>query len=154
MRVERRTRHAAHRIRSRCRSATSTATSAKGRFRTAVPGALARARLALDIVRERLALTGVATRELRFDLIGVECVAWRDGWRPAKRSPTKCGCAWRGAPTSLAQAVRIGNEVETLYTNGPAGGGGVTKSAREVVAVQSVLLPRELLKPAFSMVEA
>ncbi len=50
--------------------------------------------------------------------------------------------------------MRIGNEVETLYTNGPAGGGGVTKSAREVVAVQSVLLPREQVKPAFTMVEA
>jgi hypothetical protein len=38
------------------------------------PGALARARLALDIVRERLALTGVETRELRFDLIGVNAL--------------------------------------------------------------------------------
>jgi hypothetical protein len=38
--------------------------------------------------------------------------------------------------------MRIGNEVETLYTNGPAGGGGVTKATREVLAVQSVLMPR------------
>ena len=52
------------------------------------------------------------------------------------------------------EAVRIGNEVETLYTNGPAGGGGVTKSAREVVAVASVLMPRELADPQFRFVEA
>ncbi len=32
------------------------------------------ARLALDIVRERLALTGVQTHELRFDLIGVNAL--------------------------------------------------------------------------------
>ena len=38
-------------------------------------------------------------------------------------------------------AMRIGNEVETLYTNGPAGGGGVWKSAREIVAVASTLIP-------------
>ena len=54
----------------------------------------------------------------------------------------------------MAEAVRIGNEVETLYTNGPAGGGGVTKTAREVIAVQSVLLPRELVRPSFEIVEA
>jgi hypothetical protein len=56
------------------------------------------------------------------------------------------------APT-LEEATRIGNEVETLYTNGPAGGGGATKSAREVIAVQSVLIPRELVRPAFEIVE-
>jgi len=46
-----------------------------------------------------------------------------------------------GRASSMSEATRIGNEVETLYTNGPAGGGGVTKHAREVVAVQSVLIP-------------
>jgi hypothetical protein len=49
--------------------------------------------------------------------------------------------------------VRIGNEVETLYTNGPAGGGGVTKSAREVIAVLSVLLPREHVRPTVEFLE-
>ncbi len=32
-----------------------------------------------------------------------------------------------GRTDSLAEAIRIGNEVETLYTNGPAGGGGAWK---------------------------
>jgi hypothetical protein len=41
-----------------------------------------------------------------------------------------------------AEALRIGNEVETLYTNGPYGGGGASKSVRQVVAVASLLLPR------------
>ncbi len=44
-------------------------------------------------------------------------------------------------------AVRIGNEVEALYTNGPAAGGGVTKSAREVIAMFSALVPRDLARP-------
>ena len=52
-----------------------------------------------------------------------------------------------GRTENLREAVRIGNEVETLYTNGPAAGGGAWKSARDVVAVASVLLPRELAKP-------
>ena len=46
--------------------------------------------------------------------------------------------------TSMAEAVRIGNEVETLLTCGPFGGGGATKSAREVIAVASTLIPAEL----------
>jgi len=44
---------------------------------------------------------------------------------------------------TMAEAVRIGQEVETLYTNGPAGGGGATRSAREVLAIASVLIPRD-----------
>jgi hypothetical protein len=117
------------------------------------PGALARARLALDIVRKRLALTDVETRELRFDLIGVNAL---HGETPAAGhgEPYEVRARVAGRTATLAEAVRIGNEVETLYTNGPAGGGGVTKSAREVVAVQSVLLPREHAAPAFSLVEA
>ena len=44
----------------------------------------------------------------------------------------------------MAEAVRIGNEVETLLTCGPSGGGGATKSAREIIAVASTLIPAEL----------
>ena len=47
----------------------------------------------------------------------------------------------------MAEAVRIGNEVETLYTNGPAGGGGAWKGAREVIAVASTLVPASLPQP-------
>ena len=59
-----------------------------------------------------------------------------------------------GRTDSLAEAVRIGNEVETLYTNGPAGGGGATKSAKEVVAVVSALLPADLTAPTVHYLEA
>ena len=50
--------------------------------------------------------------------------------------------AGRCATRALAQA--LANEVETLYTNGPAGGGGATRQVREVLAVASLYLPREL----------
>jgi hypothetical protein len=117
------------------------------------PGAVARARLALDIVRERLLLGHVATSEMRFDLIGVDSLYGETG--AAMRSdPAEVRIRVAGRTNTLEDAQRIGNEVETLYTNGPAGGGGVTKSAREVLAVQSVLLPREAVTPAFAFVEA
>ncbi|WP_027778114.1 acyclic terpene utilization AtuA family protein [Paraburkholderia caledonica] len=125
----------------------------EGQISYAGPGALTRARLALDIVRERLALTGVQTEELRFDLIGVNALHG-ETLADSSAEPYEVRARVAGRTASLEQAVRVANEVETLYTNGPAGGGGVTKSAREVVAVQSVLLPRELVKPTFTMVEA
>ncbi|WP_321924268.1 acyclic terpene utilization AtuA family protein [Paraburkholderia guartelaensis] len=117
------------------------------------PGAVERARLALDIVRERLATTGVDTSELRFDLIGVNAL-YGDALAARHEAPYEVRVRVAGRVANAKEAARIGNEVETLYTNGPAGGGGVTKSTREVLAVQSVLLPRERVNPVFQFVEA
>lgn len=125
----------------------------EGQMSYAGPGALARGRLALAIVRERLQLTGVATGETRFDLIGVDAL---HGEHLSARAgePYEVRIRVAGRTETMRDAVRIGNEVETLYTNGPAGGGGATKSAREVVAVASVLLPRDLATPSIRFVEA
>jgi hypothetical protein len=48
---------------------------------------------------------------------------------------------------SRAQALCVTNEVEALYTNGPAAGGGATKSVREVIAAGAVLVPRSWVQP-------
>lgn len=125
----------------------------EGQISYAGPGALARGRLALDIVRERLKLTGVAATELRFDLIGVDSLHGAQLSAHANE-PYEVRVRVTGRTETLREAIRIGNEVETLYTNGPAGGGGAWKSARDVVAVASVLLPRELAKPQVRFVEA
>ena len=125
----------------------------EGQISYAGPGALARGRLALDIVRERLKLTGVSTNELRFDLIGVDSLHGSQVSAHATE-PYEVRVRVSGRTENLREAVRVGNEVETLYTNGPAGGGGAWKSARDVVAVASVLLSRELAKPRVHFVEA
>ena len=121
----------------------------EGQISYAGPGALERGRLALEIVRERLELTGVQMTEARFDLIGLDSLhgaALSGGGKPYE---VRIRVA--GRTDSLAEAVRIGNEVETLYTNGPAGGGGAFKSAREIVADVSVLLPAELAVPSIQL---
>lgn len=125
----------------------------EGQISYAGPGALARGRLALEIVRERLKLTGVAASELRFDLIGVDSLHGA-GLSAHANEPYEVRMRVAGRTENLREAIRIGNEVETLYTNGPAAGGGVFKSARDVVAVASVLLPRELAKPRVQFVGA
>jgi Acyclic terpene utilisation family protein AtuA len=124
----------------------------EGQISYAGPGALERGRLALNVVRERLNLTGVQTRETRFDVIGVDSL--HGATLPRGREPYEIRIRVVGRTDSMAEAVRIGNEVETLYTNGPAGGGGAWKSAREVVAVASVLLSRARVKPTVQFLEA
>jgi hypothetical protein len=123
----------------------------EGQISYAGPGALARGRLALEIVRERLKLTGVETSELRFELVGVDALHGPDVSARANE-PYEVRVRVSGRTENLREAVRIGNEVETLYTNGPAAGGGAWKSARDVVAVASVLLPRDLAKPQIRFV--
>lgn len=121
----------------------------EGQMSYAGPGAQARGQLALDIVRQRLALTGVRFSEIRYDLIGVNSIHCRT---PA-REPDEVRVRVTARTDSLDEAVRVGNEVETLYTNGPAAGGGASKLAKEVVAILSVLLPRASVKAAVSYVE-
>jgi hypothetical protein len=126
----------------------------EGQISYAGPGARARSGLALDIVRERLRLTGVHTSELRLDLIGVNSLHGdRLSGNRGHHEPYEVRIRVVGRTDSLAEAVRIGNEVETLYTNGPAGGGGVTKSAREVVGILSTYIPRDLVRPTVHYVE-
>lgn len=91
---------------------------------------------------ERLRLTKVQHDELRLDLIGVnalhgEALSAGMGEPYEVRARVAARCA------SLCDARRIGEEVEMLYTNGPAGGGGVAKSTRELVGVTSTFVPRE-----------
>lgn len=107
------------------------------------PGALARGLLAKDIVLKRLALTGVACEDIRAELIGVSALhgsnlgarAVGEPWEVRLRVAARC--------EDKNDAVRVGNEVETLYTNGPYGGGGASKSVRQVVAVASLFVPRD-----------
>lgn len=124
----------------------------EGQISYAGPGALARAELALEIVKERLKITGVQTSELRFDLMGVNSIH-KDVLAPAPE-PTEVRLRVAGRCESMKEAVRIGNEVETLYTNGPASGGGATKSAKQVVAMLSALFPRDKVHPVIDYLEA
>ena len=47
----------------------------------------------------------------------------------------------------------IGNEVEALYTNGPAGGCGAVKRTRDIVSVASILVSRYDVKPEAEIFE-
>jgi hypothetical protein len=103
-------------------------------------GAWERGRLAGEIVVERLRIVGVELDDLRVDLIGADALF---GASPAGHEARDVRLRVAGRARSEADAARIGNEVEALYTNGPYGGGGVTKTVREVLGVATTFVPRE-----------
>jgi len=124
----------------------------EGQISYAGAGAVERGRLALDIVRERLALTGVPMQEARFDLIGVDALHGAGLSRGGVPNEVRVRVAARTATS--ADAAAIGNEVEALYTNGPAGGGGAWKATRQVVAIASALVPEGAVSTRLTVFEA
>jgi hypothetical protein len=123
----------------------------EGQISYAGPGCLARARLAIEVVKARLASRGIEPEEIRYDCIGLDAIlggSRRAGAEPAEvrvRVAARCRTA-EGAGT-------IANEVETLYTNGPAAGGGVTKTVRPVLAMDSTSLPRSVIRTTVRTLE-
>jgi hypothetical protein len=125
----------------------------EGQMSYAGPGCVARGRLALEIVRERLRLTGVSLTEARFDLIGINAVHLSDA-PAAAPEPEEVRVRVAGRTSTMAEAIRIGNEVESLYTNGPAGGGGAFKQAVKIIAVASTLMAQDLAHASVHFEEA
>jgi hypothetical protein len=106
-----------------------------------------RAELARDILAKRLAGSDIS--ELRFDFIGLSSV---HGPQLSANAPEPYEVRLRagGRAPSRTSAARIPREVEALYTNGPAGGGGASGSTKEVLAIHSALIPREAIHDKFN----
>jgi hypothetical protein len=117
----------------------------EGQISYAGTGAEARARLAADVVVRRLGRTGVQTSEIRCDYIGINAL---HGSRMSSQhgSPYEVRLRVVARANTLSSAQAVANEVESLYTNGPAGGGGATKSTREVLSLASTFIPRDLVR--------
>jgi hypothetical protein len=124
-----------------------------GEISYAGPGALARGRLALDIVRERVQLTGLPVTEARYELIGVDAVH-RGAGRVAATDPSEVRVRVAARMPDERSARAVGHEVTSLWLNGPAGGGGATRTVVEDVAVASVLLPRTAVRTETIVVES
>jgi len=116
----------------------------EGQISYAGSGAVRRARLAIAVARDRLERSGIAPGDLRCDLIGVSALHGEAMSAPVAE-PYEVRVRVAARAPSREAAERVGGEVESLYTNGPAGGGGATRSVREVVAIASTFIPRALV---------
>jgi hypothetical protein len=108
------------------------------------PGALQRAQLAAEIVRQRLDQRGVKYNDLRIDYIGLQSLHNQASRKHAEPYEVRLRVA--GLTEEYDDAMQIAAEVETLLTNGPYGGAGDFRQVREIIGVLSILLPRELVK--------
>lgn len=110
-----------------------------GEISYAGPGCFERAKLAGEIVCNRLKNV---FDELLIEYIGANSIFHTDlnqisddGFREIRVRVT-------GKTKDMAQAYLISEEVEALYTNGPAGGGGVRKYTTEIIGIVSALIER------------
>lgn len=113
-----------------------------------------RARLAAEIIRKRAARDPLlGNQTIQYDLIGVNSAWPGESVQPvSKVRDVRLRVAAR-VPDQAA-ADRLITEVESLYVNGPAGGGGVRIASRPTIRTYTTFVPREKVTPRFEFVEA
>jgi hypothetical protein len=122
-----------------------------GQISYAGVGAVSRGQLALQVLQKRIEASGTQFLDIRYELIGLNAIHGdhlSQGYEPYE---VRVRVAARA--NTIKEAEFVVNEVEAMYLNGPAGGGGATKLVREVISVVSTLIPRELIKPSVLILE-
>ena len=126
---------------------------AEGEISYAGARAEARARLAAEVLRERLA----DVAPLRVDLIGVASVfaddagRWCEAQTPGDARDVRLRVALQHQNPASAQ--RLVREVTALYCCGPAGGGGVRTAKRPRLGTVSCLVPHEAVSTGFTLLD-
>ena len=117
------------------------------------PGCLERGKLALEIVKERLELVAPGQfDEMKYDIIGCNSIYWNPDYK-YNEEPSEVRVRVAGRAKTKAIADLVANEVEALYTNGPAGGCGAVKRTRDIVSVASILVDRNDVIPTVTVYE-
>jgi hypothetical protein len=111
--------------------------------------AVERAELAGAILRERLANRFA---RLRIDVIGM--TALHGGALDTAARPYEARLRVAARAPDAAAAALVGEEVEALYTNGPAGGGGVRRGVGEQIAIVSCLIARGEVQTRTTVLDA
>jgi hypothetical protein len=104
------------------------------------PGCVERARLAAETVKKRLELRQIPIDEIKFDLVGMNAIYWNHARDYKEPEEVRLRVAAR--TRDRVSAARVGQEVEALYVNGPAGGCGAEQGVREIISVASLLIDR------------
>ena len=105
--------------------------------------ALARAQMAAEMILKRIDLLDIETNEVRVDYIGynslygskiADCIG--TGMAPEIRLRVAVRTQDR------ANAMKMYNDFDSVYTNGPSGGGGATMKVSEIISVFSCFVDR------------
>lgn len=111
--------------------------------------AVARAKWAAEVVKERLASQGFVYDDFRVDLIGMSSLHGDPDSRP---EPYEVRLRMAGRTNDRKAAHAIGFEIRAMHINGPGGAGGACEPrVRDILAVKSVLLPRRFVNPQIAV---
>jgi len=116
------------------------------------PNAQERGRLAADIVRSRLSKMLGKQAKMRVDLIGASSLFATAGLSAQGAQDVRLHVTVRSKSREDAELMLW--EIESLLCCGPAGGGGYRGSITPWVVTKSVLIARELVKPAIEVLVA
>ncbi len=129
----------------------------EGEISYAGQAALERAKLAGVIIAKRFSegMVGSAhpITDLRIDYIGLNSVHRAD-FKTHGNTPYEIRLRVAGKAKTAEDAALIAEEVEALYTNGPAAGGGVRKFVNEVIGIVSTLIERDKIEPHITIIES
>lgn len=108
-----------------------------------------RAKLAADIISKRLQNR---FEDLRIDFIGLQSL--HKNIVDNNSLPYEIRLRVAAKALTPEDAMLVGEEVEALYTNGPAGGGGARKYMTEVIGIVSTLIDRNSISPQLTFFES
>lgn len=123
-------------------------------FYYAGPGALARARLAERILRERFSIVNLNAEELRIDLLGVNAIHGAMSPLPSVE-PYEVGVRVAARTRSRDEALKVGREVDGMAVSGIAHTGKRVpfgERVREVIGIWSTLVPENVIAPKIHFV--
>jgi len=121
----------------------------EGEISYAGSAAYERAQLAADILQKRLQ---DKFEDIRIDFIGMQSL--HKTTFDHNTVPYEIRLRIAAKATNAEEAALIGEEVESLYTNGPAGGGGARKYVNEVIGIVSTLIDRNSISPQVNIFES
>lgn len=114
--------------------------------------AINRAKLAGNVVKKRIEYLKIPVEELQIDYVGVDSLF--HGVLLDQQSPNEVRVHFAARTKTLAAAQEIKREIEALYTNGPAAGGGVRTYTQQIIAIASVLIPESAVHIQHQFLEA
>lgn len=98
-----------------------------------------RAQLANKIVQKRLELLKIPVDAFQADYVGINSLY--HGVLPAQQQTSEVRARVAARTTTKEIANEIVREIKSLYTNGPAAGGGVRTVTQKIIAIASITIP-------------
>lgn len=118
----------------------------EGEISYAGAAAYERAQLAAGIVKKRLQ---PFFDNVRIDFIGMQSM--HSAISNQKEKPYEVRLRIAASASTADEAALVGEEIEALYTNGPAGGGGARKYVNEIIGIVSTLIDSATVIPAIAV---